>query len=151
MNVAFFLIPKHEVAFLFDHCTMRQAIEKMEYHHYTAIPILNQNGEYVGTLTEGDLLRKLKNTPGLDFDRTQEVLLKEIPLLRDVKPIGVHADIEDIFTMAVDQNFIPVIDDTNKFIGIIRRRELIEYMFRRMNSGSGTAKVPADAWENKPL
>jgi CBS domain-containing protein len=134
MNVAFFLIPKREVAYLFDYFTMRQAIEKMEYHHYTAIPILNQNGEYVGTLTEGDLLRKLKNTPGLDYDRTQDIPLRDVPRLRDVKPIGVHANIDDIFTMAVDQNFIPVIDDTNKFIGIIRRREIIEYMFRRMNT-----------------
>lgn len=132
MNVAFFLIPKQEVAFVYDTFTMRQAIGKMEYHRYTAIPILNQNGEYVGTLTEGDLLQKLKNTPGLDINKTETVLLSEVPLQRDVNPISVRADIDDIVNMAIDQNFIPVVDDKNKFIGIIRRRELIEYMYKKI-------------------
>ena len=132
MNVTFFLIPKQDVAYIFDHFTMRQAMEKMEYHRYTAIPILNQSGEYVGTLTEGDLLWKLKNTPGFDFHKTKDVLLKEIPLQRNVKPIGVQTEMDEIVNLAVDQNFIPVVDDASKFIGIIRRRELIEYMYRKM-------------------
>lgn len=38
MNIAFFLIPKKEVAYLPIKCTMRQALEKMEYHKYTASP-----------------------------------------------------------------------------------------------------------------
>ncbi|MGM0879315.1 MAG: CBS domain-containing protein, partial [Bacillota bacterium] len=64
MNVAFFLIPKNEV--IYD-WTMRQAMEKMEYHRYTAVPILDKNGHYLGTLTEGDFLWKLKNSECLDF------------------------------------------------------------------------------------
>ncbi|MGG3451820.1 CBS domain-containing protein [Domibacillus aminovorans] len=133
MNVAFFLIPKQEVAYLDDHFTMRQAIEKMEYHRYSAIPILTKNGKYVGTLTEGDLLWKLKHTPDLDLDKTEEILLKDVPLQRDVKPISVRTDIEGIYNLAIDQNFIPVVDDSETFIGIIRRRELIEYMFKKIN------------------
>lgn len=131
MNVAFFLIPKQEVVNLYDYFTMRQALEKMEYHRYTAIPILTRNGKYVGTLTEGDLLWKLKHTPDLDFDKTEEILLKDIPLQRDVKPISVRTDMEGIYNLAIDQNFIPVVDDFETFIGIIRRRELIEYLYNR--------------------
>jgi len=70
MNIAFFLTPKKEVAFEKSTCTMRQALEKMEYHRYSAIPILDDKGRYVGTLTEGDLLWKLINTPNLDFQYT---------------------------------------------------------------------------------
>ena len=55
MNLLFFLTPKAEVAYLYDDFTLRQAIEKMEYHRYSSIPILNRKGEYVGTITEGDL------------------------------------------------------------------------------------------------
>jgi CBS domain-containing protein len=136
MNIAFFLIPKQEVAYLYHHFTMRQAIEKMEYHRYTAIPILTKNGKYVGTLTEGDLLWKLKHTPDLDFDKTEEISLKEVPLQRNVKPISVLTDIEGIINLAIDQNFIPVVDDSETFIGIIRRRELIDYMYKKMNSST---------------
>ena len=64
MNVLFFLTPKSEVAYIYDDYTMRQTLEKMEYHRYSSIPIINKKGEYVGTMTEGDLLWSIKN----DFD-----------------------------------------------------------------------------------
>ena len=60
MNLLFFLTPKAEVAYLYDDFTLRQAIEKMEYHRYSSIPILNRKGEYVGTITEGDILWAVK-------------------------------------------------------------------------------------------
>ena len=51
MNILFFITPKAETAYIPDSCTLRQALEKMEYHKYTAIPILDKGGRYVGTLT----------------------------------------------------------------------------------------------------
>ncbi|MEG0305667.1 MAG: CBS domain-containing protein, partial [Oscillospiraceae bacterium] len=41
MNILFFLTPKNDVAFLYDDFTLRQALEKMEHHRYSSIPILN--------------------------------------------------------------------------------------------------------------
>lgn len=38
---------------------MRQVLEKMEYHRYTAVLILNKDGKYIGTITEGDFLELL--------------------------------------------------------------------------------------------
>ena len=61
MNVLFYLIPKKDVYFLESDCTIRQALEKMEYHHYSSIPVLNKNGEYVSSLSDGDLLWYIKN------------------------------------------------------------------------------------------
>ena len=34
MNVAFFLSPKNEIVYLTETMTLRQAMEKMEYHRY---------------------------------------------------------------------------------------------------------------------
>lgn len=106
---------------------MRQALEKMEYHRFTAVPILNHEGKYVGTLTEGDLLWKIKNTPQLNFKSTNKVWLKDIPLHRNNESISINAEMEDIISKAMEQNFVPVVDDQEIFIGIIRRREIIEY------------------------
>ena len=55
MNILFFLTPKSEVAYISEEDTLRQALEKMEYHKYSAIPIISRTGRYIGTLTEGDL------------------------------------------------------------------------------------------------
>ena len=79
MNIAFFLTPKNEVVCESIESTMRQVIEKMEHHGYTAIPLIDKYGKYVGTLTEGDLLWKLKNTMNLNFRNTETVKVKDIP------------------------------------------------------------------------
>lgn len=127
MNIAFFLIPKQEVVTLRDDATMRQALEKMEFHQYTAIPIIDSKGKYVGTVTEGDFLWKLKNTAGLSFDNMHKVPLKDVPKQMRNDPVSINARMEDILSLAAVQNFVPVIDDQGVFVGIIRRREIIEY------------------------
>ena len=56
MNILFFLIPKSEVAYIFEDETLRQPLEKMEHRKYSCIPILTMDGKYLGTISEGDLL-----------------------------------------------------------------------------------------------
>lgn len=127
INIAFFLIPKKEVVYLPLTCTMRQAIERMEYHRYTAVPLVDQEGRYAGTITEGDLLWKMKNSPGLTFENTEKIPITEIPRRIQNEPVRIEAAIYSLLDLAVTQNFVPVVDDNGVFIGIIRRREIIDY------------------------
>ncbi|WP_425060209.1 hypothetical protein SCACP_08810 [Sporomusa carbonis] len=127
MNITFFLLPKNEVVYLPLNSTMRQALEKMEYHRYTAVPVINEQGKYAGTITEGDLLWKMKNTPGLTFAGTERIMIKDIPWRMTNTPVRINAEMEDLLSLAIVQNFVPVVDDSDIFIGIIRRREIIEY------------------------
>lgn len=132
MNIAFFLTPKKDVVYQKESSTMRQAMERMEFHRYTAIPILDDDGGYVGTLTEGDLLWKLKNTPGLDFNSTSKILISQIERKVITDPVHIDCDMESLLSAAVKQNFVPVIDDTDKFIGIIRRSAIINYFYAQL-------------------
>lgn len=136
MNIAFFLIPKSEVVYLPLDSTMRQALERMEYHRYTAVPIIDKDGKYVGTLTEGDLLWKMKNTPDLNFAGTEQIRIKDIPWRMINNPVHINAEIEDLLSLAIAQNFVPVVDDNEIFIGIIRRREIIEHYAKMPTKGS---------------
>lgn len=126
-NISFFLIPKQEVICLPVNSTMRQALEKMEYHRYSAVPLIDNDGKYVGTLTEGDLLWKMKNTPGLSFETTSKINLQDVPQRVQNKPVPISAKMEDLVELAITQNFVPVVDDNDVFIGIVRRREIMEY------------------------
>jgi CBS-domain-containing membrane protein len=134
MNVTMFLLPKNETVYLVSNLTMRQALEKMEFHRYSAIPIIDREGKYQGTVTEGDLLWKIKNTPGLDFKGTEKIPLKDVPLRMNNKPVSINAQIEDLITLAIDQNFIPIIDDREVYVGIVRRREILEYCKTLLNN-----------------
>lgn len=127
MNIAFLLTPKSEVIYLHHNCTMRQAMEKMEYHRYSAVPLVDEKGRYAGTITEGDLLWKLKNTPGLSFEGTENIKLQEVHQQMKNEAVLIDVQVKDLLSLAMSQNFVPVVDDSNTFIGIVRRREIIEY------------------------
>ncbi|MFA5536517.1 MAG: CBS domain-containing protein [Bacillota bacterium] len=134
-NVSFFVIPKQEVVVLPYDCTIRQALEKMEYHRYTAVPLIDNEGKYKGTLTEGDLLWKIKETFSLGLDKLQWIPLTEVPLRWQNHPVRIDATMHDLIERAVEQNFVPVIDDEGVFIGIVRRREIIEYCAKLLSLG----------------
>ncbi len=132
MNIAFFLTPKNEVVCENEESTMRQVMEKMEHHGYTAIPLINKEGKYVGTLTEGDLLWKLKNTPDLNFKNTESVKVKDINRRIKHKSVSITSNIESLISLAINQNFVPVTDDNGIFIGIIKRSDIINYCYNEM-------------------
>jgi len=132
LNVAFFIIPKVEVVTLLETATVRQVLEKMEYHRYSCVPVINKSGQYIGTITEGDVLWGLKKLGHISVHELEHVYLEQIPRYRDYKPISINDEIEDIFGQVTEQNFIPIIDDQGVFIGIVRRREVIEYCSRLM-------------------
>ena len=132
MNIAFFLTPKTEVVYEKVTSTMRQVLERMEYHRYTAIPILDEKGKYIGTLTEGDLLWKLKYTPSLGFKDTNKISISEVPRRTKIKAVRIDSNIEDLISASIHQNYIPVVDDNNTFIGIIKRSDIISYCYERI-------------------
>lgn len=132
MNILFFLTPKSEVAYIYENYTMRQTLEKMEYHRYSSIPIINDEGKYVGTITEGDLLWTLKNEFSLDLKGVEDIPIKEVNRRKDNSPVDVNANIEDLISKSMNQNFVPVIDDQEIFIGIIKRKDIIEYCYNKL-------------------
>ena len=126
-NILFFLTPKAMCAYLYDDYTIRQALEKMEGAGYAALPILNHQGEYVGTLTEGDLLWGLKNMCSMDMRQAEMKKIMDITRRRDNVPVRVTTSMQELIDRASYQNFVPVVDDKNAFIGIVTRRAIIKY------------------------
>ncbi len=126
-NILFFLTPKAMCAFLYDDYTVRQALEKMESAGYAALPILNKRGEYRGTLTEGDLLWALKNLCYLDMRQAEARKIMEITRRKDNIPVRVTTNMYDLVQRASTQNFVPVVDDKDTFIGIVTRSGIIKY------------------------
>lgn len=126
-NILFFLKPKAMCTFLYDDYTIRQALEKMESANLAALPILNKQGEYRGTLTEGDLLWSMKNQCYMDIRQAEAHRIMEISRRRDYIPVRVTTSMQDLVKRASTQNFIPVVDDKDAFIGIVTRGCIIEF------------------------
>lgn len=132
MNILFFLTPKKDVAYVYADDSLRQVIEKMEHHGFTAVPLLSMDGEYIGTLTEGDLLRKLRDLGFPPMREMEGVSVMEIPRQRTNVPVNVEADMRDLLDMVIRQNFVPVVDDNNVFIGIVTRKDVLTCLRDRL-------------------
>ena len=126
-NILFFLTPKAMCSYLYDDYTMRQALEKMESAGFAALPILNKRGEYRGTLTEGDLLWGIKNMCYMDMRQAEARRIMEIDRRKDNVPVRVTTTMYDLVQRASSQNFVPVVDDKDAFIGIVTRGAIIKY------------------------
>ena len=138
MNVAYFLRPKYQVRFIYEDCTFRQGLEKMRHHGYAALPVLTREGKYVGTVTEGDFLWNL-----LDGQSLRHVPVRNLEALRvrDILEEGrypsypITVTMDELLDAAMDQNFIPIVDDADNFIGMVTRRDILRYFARTVTMG----------------
>ena len=132
MNLLFFLTPKSEVAYVEENDSLRQVLEKMEYHGYTAVPLLSPDGRYIGTITEGDVLWKLKKENFPDLREMENISVMQIARKRDNKAVHANVDMEGLLERVTRQNFGPVVDDERTFIGIVTRKDVILYLMKEL-------------------
>ena len=136
MNIASFLIPRSMVTYLYDDFSLRQALEKMKYHGRTAVPVITRDNKYVGTLKDGDLLWYLtdymknseKNNKSVDFRDFESVYVRDFLCRGNNLPVRIGTSYLELVERAINQNFIPVIDDRDSFIGIVTRKSVIRQL-----------------------
>ncbi|MBQ0001765.1 MAG: CBS domain-containing protein [Clostridiales bacterium] len=132
MNILFFLTPKSEVAYIYEDETLRQTLEKMEHRKFSCIPLLTKDGRYAGTISEGDLLWGIKRMQISDLREMEDVSILAIPRRASYKAVKASASMESLLDCAINQNFVPVVDDSGSFIGIITRKAIIKYCYKEM-------------------
>ncbi len=126
-NILFLLTPKAMVAFLYDHCSLRQGLEKMRFHGYTAIPVISKDGTYIGTVSEGDFLWHLVDSGVYTMKLQEEYSILNIIRSSWNPAIKIDTTMDELLLRVMDQNFVPVVDDREKFMGIITRKDVIKY------------------------
>ena len=141
MNIASFILPKVEVAYLRDHMTIRQGLEKMRRSGYTAIPVIDREDRYVGVISEGDFLWRIlernSNLEDITMKKMENMLIRDLIQMDKVKPVCIDTDMEQLLGQAQNQNFVPVIDDRSVFIGIITRSDIIKYFVKKQLDAAG--------------
>lgn len=128
MNIMRFLTPKSKVAYLDSAATVRNGFEKMTYHKYRAIPVISSEGIYVGTVTEGDLLRSMLSRGGNNMHEHEKVCIKDVIRTDWNLPVSINCTVDQLFNRIAEQNFVPVVDDRGVFIGIVTRKAVLTFL-----------------------
>ena len=140
MNILFFLTPKSDVAYIYNDYTIAKALKKFQSCHYSAIPMIDREGRYMGTVTEGDFLWGMVEHNVITEENLHCKPVSELPLRIHHQAVNITARMEDMMAIAKDQNFVPVVDDNGVFIGIVTRKEILNYCYKEIEKGFLTAK-----------
>ena len=125
-NVLLFLKPKDDVSFFYDNLSVQDGLDYMKQHAFTSMPVINKSGEYVGSISEGDFLWHILVS---DKPTTQTQLSKLIR--KDYIPAcTIDVSLEDLFQQSLKQNYVPIVDDRNIFIGIVTRQAILAYLMK---------------------
>ncbi|MBQ9165426.1 MAG: CBS domain-containing protein [Oscillospiraceae bacterium] len=131
MNIAEIMIPKVCTVFLQASDSVRQGMEIITRHGYTAVPVLDGGQHYVGCITEGDLLRHIMAIQSTDYKVLEYCSIGSL-VRRDFCPaLPIDADEKTVIDTILNQNFVPIVDSRNALCGILTRRGIIAYLADR--------------------
>lgn len=125
INILSLLTVKAELSSLSDNLNAHQAIEKITAHGYQAIPVISKQGEYLGSITEGDLLRALGDED-YDIEALEDINIKDVIRKDYMPPVKVDASMDELIAIITEQNYAPIVDDRNILMGIITRKKVIK-------------------------
>lgn len=128
MNIMRFIIPKSSVQTLRADSTVRQAAETMKFHRYTALPVIDDDGRYLGTVRSDDLFRYYFDRKDARDGERDSVMTVVDP--HYLKPLYHDASLDRLMEEVIEHNFVVVADDRDCFVGIILRREILGYLLR---------------------
>lgn len=131
MNIFSYLTLKQDTFYLDYKCTIRQALEKLDYYKFSIVPLIDKEGKYVTTISIGDILRYIKNKCNFDLASAESITLNKIEKYRPYKHLKSNSSSEEVYLLALEQNFIPIVDDRNMFIGIIKRKDILKSIYSK--------------------
>ncbi len=125
------ITPKRKVSYLYDDIPVKEALEKLKTKRFSAVPVLNRDGKYIFSLSEGDLLWNV-------LENRRKTLRSQVGSIqpdRLLLPVKETDSLNDVLELVSRQNYVPVIDEEGKFVGIITRKALIAASLKNRVSG----------------
>lgn len=130
MNIFRFIIPKSLVEYITVDSTVRQGFEKMRFHRYVAIPVLDGEGKYVGMLRNDDVLQFFLTVESFNVKTAEKTQVGEIIDPSYSKPLYHHSTMEELLELVKEHNSVPVVDDRGCFIGLVLRRDVMNFLLK---------------------
>lgn len=128
-NILKLITLKNKLVYLTDDMTIRQALEKMRVHRFTAIPVVNKNdGTYAGSIAEGDLLYNIVKEENVSIKDLENKKIVEIIRPKYIPAMKVDTSMDELIKLITIQNYVPIVDDRDILMGIVTRRELMKFL-----------------------
>ncbi|MGT2800604.1 CBS domain-containing protein [Streptococcus sp. zg-86] len=118
-----FLTPANKLAVIIDTHNVNHAKLLLSHMTYSRVPVVTEENRFVGTIGLREIV-----TYQTENELTDEELEMDIALIvkRDVATVGAHYHLEEVMRKLIDQAFLPVVGEDQKFLGIITRKSILK-------------------------
>ena len=137
MNIFSLMVPKSLVVCVDADSTVRQALEKMKFHRYVAVPVVDSDGVYVGTLRNDDVFKYFHESGSFDYKSAERDKVVSILDTAYAKPLYHNATFDEMIEGVSEHNFVSVVDDRGCFIGMILRRDVLNFLSEHYKKTAG--------------
>ena len=72
-------------------------------------------------------MRAIESMCHWNISEAEKFKLIDVKRKRNIQAVTISTDMDDLVDVITDQNFVPVIDDQEKFIGIVTRKDVIRF------------------------
>lgn len=125
LNILGLLRPKSTVTYVIDDYSIKKVLEVLRESGFATIPVINKNGVYRGTVSEGDLLWYID---AYSVEHINEAKVSDIVNTERNPSVHDVVNSKTLLDSLMKQNFLCMVDDRDCFIGIITRKDIIMYL-----------------------
>ena len=135
MNTAMLLKPKSMVAYIYGDLSAKEGLKEFIAHGFTAVPVIDREGMYLGVVSERDFLYRLLDAGSVEAADANGHTVADLVSDTRFEAVTIDADMDTLFNRIIEQNFVPVIDSRGMFSGIVTRKDVLMYMKHRLTDG----------------
>lgn len=135
MNTAMLLKPKSMVAYIYGDLFAKEGLKEFIAHGFTAVPVIDREGMYLGVVSERDFLYRLLDAGSVEAADANGYTVADLVSDTRFEAVTIDADMDTLFNRIIEQNFVPVIDSRGMFSGIVTRKDVLMHMKHRLTDG----------------
>lgn len=141
-----------EVITVSEDDTIEKCANLLITHNLSGLPVLDDNGKIKGIVTEGDLIRRISRIEGpaalevlggIFYLESPKKFMEKVKnsmgskardiMTKDIITISPDKEMEEGATLLVKNKIkrLPVIDKEGNIIGIVSRKDIMNYLFEK--------------------
>ena len=128
------------VAYIYGDLSAKEGLKEFIAHGFTAVPVIDREGMYLGVVSERDFLYRLLDAGSVEAADANGYTVADLVSDTRFEAVTIDADMDILFNRIIEQNFVPVIDSRGMFSGIVTRKDVLMHMKHRLTDGINGAK-----------
>ena len=135
-----FMIPADNVANVIDQHTLSTGLLILTQSNYTMIPVLSAESKLMGVISMSMIIKAVMTVDAIEMERLDELKVRDVMLSQSVR-VQANCHLADVLNYLIDQNFVCVVDEDNRFLGIITRKNVLQRLTHLLHLTSNPGEV----------